>query len=91
MATPAKNKPTPADYERLGRTVESVMITDYVNLLGNTRRQIWLSFVRGIFSGLGTVIGATLVVGLIVWILHMFGGVPVVGHFLQDTSSTIKK
>ncbi|HUC87167.1 MAG TPA: DUF5665 domain-containing protein [Candidatus Saccharimonadales bacterium] len=91
MATPAKTKPTPADYERLGRVIEATMITDYVQLLGNTRRQIWLSFVRGVFTGLGTVVGATVVVALIVWILHLFGGVPVVGQFLTHTTSQIKQ
>jgi hypothetical protein len=90
MTTPAKNKPTPAEYEKLGRALESALIDNYINWLGNTKRQIWQSLVRGIFTGLGTVIGATVVVALIVWVLHLFG-VPVIGHLLQNGSSTIKK
>jgi hypothetical protein len=90
MAIPAKSKPTPADYEKLGRAIEAAMIDDYIELLGNTRRQLKLSLLRGIAMGLGTVIGATVVVALIVWILQLFG-VPVIGHLLQNASSQIKK
>ena len=91
MAASPKPKSTTADYEKLGRTIEEVMVGDYIELLGNTRRQLRLSFLRGIAMGLGSVIGATLVVALIVWILHLFGGIPVIGHILQTTGSQIKK
>jgi uncharacterized protein DUF5665 len=91
MATATKSKPTAADYEKLGRAIEAALINDYIELLANTKRQIWLSLVRGIFTGLGTVIGATVVVALIIWILHLLGGVPVVGHILTNTSNQIKR
>ncbi len=87
----AKTKPTAADYEKLGRSVESALIDDYINWLGNTKRQIWQSLVRGVFTGLGTVIGATVVVALVVWIMHILGGVPVIGEFLNATGSQIRK
>lgn len=89
MAT--KSSPTPEDYERLGRAIESALIDDYIDLLGNTRRQVRGAFVRGIFTGLGTVIGATLVVAFVVWVLHLLGGLPVVGEYLRGASETITK
>lgn len=88
--TQTKAKPNSAEYEKLGRAVEGALVNDYINWLGNTRRQIWQALVRGIFTGLGTVIGATFVVGLLVWILHTFGGVPIIGHFLTETSKQLK-
>lgn len=91
MAIPAKNNVTPEDYEKLGRAVESALIDDYIDLLGNTKRQIRGAFIRGVFTGLGTVLGATVVVGLLVWALHMLGGLPVVGDFLNDTGKTIQQ
>jgi hypothetical protein len=86
-----KSKPTAADYEKLGRSVEAALINDYINWLGNTKRQIFQALIRGIFTGLGTVIGATIVVGLVVWILHLLGGVPVVGEFLKATGNQIQQ
>lgn len=91
MATKEKSKVTAEDYEKLGRAIESSLVNDYVDWLGNTKKQIWQALVRGIFMGLGTVIGATLIVALLVWLLHVLGGVPLIGHFLTDTSRSIHK
>lgn len=90
MASKSDNKPTDKDYEKLGRTVEGMMINDYIDLLGNTRRQIWSSFVRGIFMGFGTVLGATLLVAFAVWVLGWLGALPVIGEYLQEAGSTIQ-
>jgi hypothetical protein len=84
----AKN--APVDHEKLGRAVEAAFIADYIDLLGNSRRQIWSSFVRGIFMGLGSVIGATLVVALLIWLLHTLGGLPGVGQYLQGAGQAIQ-
>lgn len=86
-----KTKPTAEDYEKLGRAVESAMITDYIDLLANTRRQIFSAFVRGIFTGFGTVLGATLLVTLLVWLLSTLGALPGVGEFFRGTSDAIQR
>jgi hypothetical protein len=89
----ASKTPTPPaepNYEQLGRAVEQALVRNYVELLGNTRRQMWASFVRGIFMGLGTVIGATLVLSVLLWLLHLLGGLPVVGQYLQGAGNTLR-
>ena len=77
------------DYEKLGKTVENLLVSDYIHLLGSTRKQIWGSFVRGIFAGLGGVIGASLVVALLLILLNFLGGAPLIGHFFQNISQNI--
>ena len=89
--TSAKTKPTPEDYEKLGRAIESALITDYLDLLGNTKRQITSAFIRGIFTGLGTVIGATVVVGLLVALLNVFGALPGIGDWFSGLGNEIQK
>lgn len=84
-----KVKRAKPDYEKLGREVEAALVTDYVELLRSTKRQIWSSFVRGIFAGLGGVIGASLVVALLLWILHLAGGAPFIGHYIQNVTNNI--
>jgi hypothetical protein len=91
MPEKPKTKPTAADYEKLGRAIEGALINDYLDLLGNTRRQLKLTFLRGIASGLGYVVGASLVVALLVWVLHLLGGLPVIGHTLNYTGNQIKQ
>ena len=78
-----------AGYERLGKAVEEMLVKDYVELLHSTKRQIWSSFVRGMFMGLGSVIGATVVVALLLAILQLLGGTPLVGHYLKPIGDAL--
>lgn len=78
------------NYEQLGKSMESVLITDYIYYLGSTKRQIWSALIRGIFTGLGGVIGATLVVALLLTLLHYLGGAPFIGHYFKVISDSIK-
>lgn len=78
------------DHEKLGKAVEEALVKNYIQLLHSTRRQIWSSFVRGIFTGLGSVIGATVVVALLLWLLTALGGViPGLGVFLDGVGQTM--
>lgn len=44
----------------------------------------WMNFIRGIFFGVGTVVGGTIVVALVVWILSLFADIPGgFGDFVQ--------
>ncbi len=65
------------------------MVKDYIYFIGSTRRQIWGSFVRGIFAGFGGVIGASLVVAIVIVVLQFLGQAPVVGQFFQNLSQNI--
>lgn len=87
---PETNSKTGVNYERLGKAVEDALILDYIYILHSTRRQIWSSFMRGVFAGLGGVIGATVGVAVLVALLQLFGGAPVIGHFFQDLGQTIQ-
>lgn len=81
---------TKVNYEKLGKAVEDALILDYIYVLHSTRRQIWSSFVRGVFAGIGGVIGATVGVAILVGLLQLFGGAPFIGQFFQDLGNTIQ-
>jgi hypothetical protein len=87
---PEASKKSGVNYEKLGKAVEDALILDYIYVLHSTRRQVWSSFLRGIFAGLGGVIGATVGVAILVGLLQLFGGTPVIGHFFQDLGETIQ-
>jgi len=58
----------------------------------SSRVQIYkMNFVRGIFLGFGTVIGGTLVVALLIWILSLLGNVPGgIGDFVRYIEGIIE-
>ncbi len=58
----------------------------------SSRRQVYfMNFTRGIFLGVGTVIGGTLVVALALWILSWLTDIPGgIGDFIQYVVDTVK-
>lgn len=57
-----------------------------------SRAQVYvMNFVRGILFGAGSVIGGTLVIALIIWILSLLGHiVPPLGDFFNGISHTLE-
>lgn len=90
--TKPKSKPLePKDYERLGREIESLLVTDYIQVLHSTPRQIWSSLLRGMAGGLGGILGATVGVALLLFLLQILGShLPLVGPWIQHLTQTIK-
>jgi Domain of unknown function (DUF5665) len=86
----ADHKRSGVNYERLGKAVEDALILDYIYVLHSTRRQIWSAFIRGLFAGIGGVLGATVGIAVLVGLLQLFGGAPVIGHIFKDLGQTIQ-
>lgn len=78
-----KNKPTESDYARLGKALTYVLERDNIRIARNWKRFILTSLTRGIFVGFGGIIGATIVVALLIWVLNAFGGIPWVGDWFD--------
>lgn len=78
-------KKTPKEYEQLGRAVASIFESGYLD-----KKQAYkTSFIKGVFSGFGGVIGATVLVALLIWVLSFFGHVPLVGKFVDKLNKTV--
>ncbi len=50
-----------------------------------------MSFVKGVLAGLGGVIGATLVVALVIWILSLLSNVPLINIITDNVENTIQQ
>jgi hypothetical protein len=55
------------------------------------RRQIYvMNFVRGIFFGFGSVVGGTIVVALVLWLLSVLNYVPFLDGIVNSTQQTLQ-
>ncbi|PSO44484.1 hypothetical protein BRC21_01315 [Candidatus Saccharibacteria bacterium SW_7_54_9] len=79
------------EYARLGKALTRAIVRDNIQVTHNWRRFITINFVRGLFFGLGSVVGATLLVALVLWLLNVFGGLPIVGDWFDAISSALNK
>lgn len=73
-------------YENIGRALVNVYETGYLDASKSLR---W-SFLKGLAQGLGGVIGATILVALLLWILSLFGELPFVGRVTEQVQDTIQ-
>jgi hypothetical protein len=56
-----------------------------------SRAQIYkMNFVRGIFFGFGSVLGGTVVIALLAWILHFFVQIPGIGQPIEQVQQSIQ-
>lgn len=66
-------------YEQLGRMFENLLISGSVN----TKRLLWLNFLKGLAYGFGLFLAGTLLIGLLIWVLNQFQDVPLLGPLLK--------
>ena len=67
------------------------LLEELFNDFYDDRMRIYrMNFLRGIFFGLGSVLGATVVVALAVWILSFFVEIPGIGEAAQTAQSTLE-
>lgn len=73
------------------KSAQKTMLEELFNDLYANRTQIYkLNFFRGIFFGLGSVLGGTIVLALLVWIISLFVNFPVIGNFFEQTQQTLQ-
>lgn len=54
-------------------------------------RVVWLALVRGVVTGFGVVLGGTILVAIIIWVLGSLDSVPLLGDLAETTKSTIEQ
>lgn len=65
----------------LRESIETLNSSGFVRMHSSWIRFIWANFVRGVFVGLGTVIGATVLLYVIVQFLSNIDFIPVIGEW----------
>jgi len=87
MAKKSSKKPTSQqELAELGQMLVSITESGYADKKAFYK----MSFIKGVLAGFGGVLGATILVGLLLWILSFFDTVPFVQQIV-DTLQTSPK
>ncbi|SHJ96672.1 DUF5665 domain-containing protein [Desulforamulus aeronauticus] len=70
----------------LAKNMEKMKLAEYVELLGDTKRLLWVNFISGIARGLGIAIGFTILGAVILFFMKklVMLNLPVIGGFIAQ-------
>lgn len=71
---------------KLSATMERVNLADYLRLINNPWRLLWVNFLAGLARGVGMAIGGTLLFAFILYILSKLAvwNLPVLSDFIAN-------
>lgn len=69
-----KQEPKPSVVKREGDARKALIEELFYDFYQNRRQVYWMNFVRGVFFGFGSLLGGTIVVAIVVWILSQIVG-----------------
>ena len=72
--------------KQISLALQMLFASDYIS----RRRLYWENFVRGIFFAIGGIIGVTLGIGLLLWVLSFFDQVPLIGPVIENISHQVE-
>lgn len=85
------------DAERIARELEALRVEvkrlnnhRFIRQLNSPWQMLAMTFVRGMMVGLGTVVGATLLVSVIAYLLAQIDYIPILGEWASEIAREIK-
>ena len=76
-----------ANRDQIAKALEILFAAGYVD-----RKKLYLeNFIRGIVFSAGTIIGATIVLALVLWLLSLFDEVPFIGPLIDNMRDTLEQ
>jgi len=91
MAEKKKKNPVKSVVRGEQMGARRALLEELFNDFYKDRHNIYkMNFIRGIFFGLGSVLGATVVVAFVVWVLSFFVQLPFIGDSVQEAQDQIQ-
>lgn len=76
--------------DQQAKGAQKTMLEELFNDFYIRRKQVYkMNFVRGIFFGLGSALGGTIVIALIIWLISLFTNFPLVGQYFEQTKDSL--
>ncbi len=87
MAKSSKQSLSEKDATQVAKALQILFATDYIS----KKKLYWQNFLRGISFSVGSIIGATVGIALIIWVLSLFKTVPLIGPLIRSANHTIQR
>jgi hypothetical protein len=78
-------KPRTSPDKEVIKAFEAAGVIDYLQYLQSGKRLMWINFKAGVARGFGITVGATLVLGVAIWILAKLVDLPIIGEYFEQT------
>lgn len=79
-----KHEAKPSEVKKEGDARRALLEELFYDFHQNRRQVYWMNFVRGVFFGFGSLLGGTIVVAIVVWVLAQ-----VVGLFPEPVKDAV--
>lgn len=78
--------------DNLAVSMEKMRLAEYVQMLDNPRRLLYISFLQGMFRGFGAAIGFTILAGIVLYFMQklILINIPVIGEFIADVIEIVQ-
>lgn len=78
-------KPNKSPDKEVIKAFEAAGVIDYLQYLQSGKSLMWINFKAGVARGFGMTVGATLVLGIAIWILAKLVDLPIIGEYFEQT------
>ena len=78
------------EIKKLGEAIKSLNNNNIFKIYNSTKKILFVSFLKGLASGLGWIIGATILVSLLTYILSQIEFIPILGEIVSQLIEEIE-
>ena len=78
------------EIKKLSEAVKSLNNNNIFKIYNSTKKILFISFIKGLASGLGWIIGATILVSILTYILSQIEFIPILGDIVSQLIEEIE-
>ena len=78
------------EIKKLSEAIKSLNNNNIFKIYNSTKKILFMSFLKGLASGLGWIIGATILVSLLTYILSQIEFIPILGEIVSQLIEEIE-
>ena len=77
--------------DKINENLERNRIQEYLALIDNKKRLFFVNFLMGLAKGFGTVIGFTILAGIVLYLLQRMISLPIIGDFIAEIVKIVQQ